>query len=80
MGGEDCVAESNPDRGEEIIREDNASKDTIRLIVDEKVECSGKTALCNEIEGGTRGDEGERVKAKAEGSDMYGNTDLSKIT
>jgi hypothetical protein len=63
-----------------MIGEDNASKKTAGLIVDEEVEYSGKTVLCNEIEGGTRGDEGEGVEAEAEGSEMYGNIDSSKIT
>jgi hypothetical protein len=37
--------------------EGNVSKETARLIVHDEVEHAGKTALCNEIVGGTRGDE-----------------------
>ena len=53
-----------------MIGEDNASKETTGLIVDEEVEYSGKIALCNEIEGGTRGEEGEEREAEAKGSEM----------
>jgi hypothetical protein len=37
--------------------EGNVSKETAGLIVDDEVEHAGKTALCNEIIGGIRGDE-----------------------
>ena len=40
-----------------MMGEDNVSKETTGLMMDDEVEHSGKTALCNEIEGGTRGDE-----------------------
>ena len=36
--------------------EDNVSKVAVVLIVDWEGEHTGKTTLCNEIEGGTRGD------------------------
>jgi hypothetical protein len=63
-----------------MIGEDNVSKEAAGLIVDEEIEDSGKTSLCNEIEGGTERDEGEGVKAEAEDSEMWGKTDSSKIT
>ena len=53
-----------------MIGEDNVSKEEAGLIVDEEIEDSGKTSLCNEIEGGTGRDEGEGVEAEAEDSEM----------
>ena len=69
-GGENCVAESNLDRGEEMIGEDNASKETAGLMVDDEIEHAGKTALCKEMEGGTRRDAWEGEEEEAEGSKM----------
>jgi hypothetical protein len=47
--------------------------------VDDEVEHASKTALCNEIEGGTRGDEWEGEE-EAVDTKMYGNTDSSNMT
>ena len=40
-----------------MMGEDNVSKEIVGLMVDDEVEHTSKTTLCNEIEGGTRGDE-----------------------